>query len=260
MNRVIPLQGGRNFRDLGGYTTVDGRRVLWERLYRSGVMSYLTDQDHACLRPLDIRVVCDLRTLRERQREPIRWCSTDVINMQWDDDQHDGVVWDLLRSTDFPAWRAKAAMITLYRNIPSRFEKKYSQLFSCLAAGRLPLVFGCSAGKDRTGVAAGLILTILGVPRDQVMADFALTDRVVDLEQVLINVSNGGIGLGQDRLLLLRASKEAREPLLRADPEYLEAAFDQVEADHGSIEAYAQKRLGMTGQMLSNIRNHLLEG
>ena len=71
MQRVIALQGGRNFRDLGGYATLDNRRVRWGRLYRSGAMSYLTPQDHAALRSRGIRVLCDFRTRREREREAV---------------------------------------------------------------------------------------------------------------------------------------------------------------------------------------------
>src|SRR5277367_3290667 len=86
MLRMIPLQGGRNFRDLGGYTTTDGRRIRWGRVFRSGVMSYLTERDHDRLRPLGIRTVCDFRSPREREREPIRWGSDPVNVLHWDYD------------------------------------------------------------------------------------------------------------------------------------------------------------------------------
>src|SRR5277367_5117220 len=86
MLRMIPLQGGRNFRDLGGYTTVDGRRIRWGRVFRSGAISYLTDRDHEYLKPLGIRTVCDLRSPRERQREPIRWGSDQPDILEWDYD------------------------------------------------------------------------------------------------------------------------------------------------------------------------------
>ncbi|WP_374139889.1 tyrosine-protein phosphatase [Sphingomonas sp. 32-62-10] len=71
--RVLPLQGGQNFRDLGGYKTTSGRTVRWRVLYRSGSMHFLTPADYAFLEGLGIRTVCDFRDNLERKREPVTW-------------------------------------------------------------------------------------------------------------------------------------------------------------------------------------------
>ena len=71
MQRLVPLEGGRNFRDLGGYRTHDGHRVRWRVLFRSGVLSYLTGEDWRQLSGLGVRTVCDLRAPHERARERI---------------------------------------------------------------------------------------------------------------------------------------------------------------------------------------------
>ncbi len=84
MQRVIALEGGRNFRDLGGYATRDNRRVRWGRLYRSGAMSYLTPDDHAALRSRGIRILCDFRTRREREREVVDWDGEGRVRLEWD--------------------------------------------------------------------------------------------------------------------------------------------------------------------------------
>src|SRR5262249_33214139 len=86
MERVIPLEGGLNFRDLGGYETQGGRRVRWRRVFRSGSMSSLTAKDDSLVQGLGIRVICDLRTARERQREAIRWSGSEVVRLEWDYD------------------------------------------------------------------------------------------------------------------------------------------------------------------------------
>src|ERR1700753_2873914 len=69
--RVLPLEGGRNFRDLGGYATEDGRRVKWGVLFRSGSLIGLTAADWEHLSPRGVRALCDHRTPREREHEPV---------------------------------------------------------------------------------------------------------------------------------------------------------------------------------------------
>jgi protein-tyrosine phosphatase len=258
VERLLPLEGGRNFRDLGGYTTEDGRRVRWRRLFRSGVLSYLTDRDHYYLKPLGIRVICDLRSQGERDREPLRWYTADFACLHWDDHGHHTRLRQFLKQ-DFSAQLARDAMLSLYKSIPLQFEAQYAALFRCLAAGSLPLVFNCAAGKDRTGVAAALVLASLGIPRDQIMQDFKLTDEYLNLDQVLFEHPTGSIGLGEDRSFLAQVTRRAREPLLKADPLYLEAAFAQIEQEHGSVLSYIRRRLGVNEDGLCSIRTHLLE-
>jgi protein-tyrosine phosphatase len=259
VQRVIPLQGGRNFRDLGGYATAEGRRVRWGQVFRSGVMSYLTDRDHETLRPIGIRTVCDFRTLRERQREPLRWGSASVDVLNWDYDARHVSLRGYLSDTAFSPETARNTMLTLYRKIPQVFRTQYAALFDQLSSGSLPLVFNCSAGKDRTGLAAALLLAGLGVPRDQIMADYVLTDAVVDLEKELFAHSQSSAGIGDDRSYLERVSVEARMPLLKALPEYLDAAFEQLEADHGSAADFLREALGVGEEKLERIRARLLE-
>jgi protein-tyrosine phosphatase len=259
VQRVLPLQGGRNFRDLGGYTTADGRRVRWGRVFRSGVMSYLTDEDHTYLEPMGIRTVCDFRTLRERQREPIRWGPGRVEILEWDYDARNVSLRAYLTDGEFSADVARATMSALYRKIPIIFKTQYSALFDQLASGDLPLVFNCSAGKDRTGLAAALLLLSLGVSRDQVMADYVLTDSAVDLEKELFAHSRGSVGLGDDHSYLQKVAHEARMPLLRALPEYLDAAFDQLQTDHGSVADFVRDVLGVGEDKLERIRARVLE-
>ena len=262
MNRLVPLEGGRNFRDLGGYATGDGRRVRWGRAYRSGVMSYLTDADRVRLDGLGLRTVCDFRAPGERKREPTNWQSPGTQVLHWDYDFRSVSLRAVLADVDVAELSPEIAhrcMTELYRRLPTLFAAPYAGLFRKLADGESPLVFHCAAGKDRTGIAAALILISLGVPRDTVVGDYVLTDSVVDLEASLFAHPRTSIGVGDEHAHLTRVGREARAPLLQARPEYLQAAIEQIEGDCGSIEQYLRERLGVTDEMIRGIQDHLLE-
>lgn len=258
MKRLPDLQGGRNFRDLGGYPAVGGGKVRWGQIYRSGVMSYLSESDATHLVDLGVRVVCDLRSPREREREAVPWLTPGIEYLNWDYDAAQVSLSGLLRGQPLTPDNTRAAMLRLYRALPDSFELPYSALFARIAQGDLPLIFNCSAGKDRTGVAAALVLTSLGVPWSIVLEDFVLTDTAVDLEQV-IRQRQGSIGLDDRKGYISGSSPEARAPLLRADPAYLEAAFESIREKHGSVEAYLEHRLGVTPGELARIRSNLIE-
>jgi len=265
VQRVIALEGGRNFRDLGGYAAGENRRVRWGRLYRSGSLSNVTPTGHAALRTRGIRVLCDFRTRRERERELVDWNGDGRVLLAWDYDPKLVSVRALLADAGVSAHSglspqlARRAMIELYRRLPTRLAGPYAALFERLAAGDLPLVFGCAAGKDRTGVAAALVLSCLGVPWEVIVGDYTLTNQVVDLEQALFQNPRRSVGLEDEHGQLARVDRDARAPFLEAHPEYLAAAFEQINHDHGSIEGYLCTRLGVDPAKSVRIREHLLE-
>jgi protein-tyrosine phosphatase len=265
VRRVIALEGGRNFRDLGGYAAGENQQVRWGRLYRSGSLSNLTASDHAALRSRGIRVLCDFRTRCEREREVVDWSGDGRMLLAWDYDPRLVSVRALLAGAGVSIQSglspqvARLAMIELYRRLPTGLAEPYAALFERLAADDLPLVFACAAGKDRTGVAAALVLSCLGVPWDVIVADFTLTNQVVDLEQVLFRHPRRGVGLEDEHGQLARVDRETRAPFLEASPEYLAAAFAQIRQDHGSIEEYLRARLGVDPAKSARIRERLLE-
>jgi protein-tyrosine phosphatase len=265
MQRVIALEGGRNFRDLGGYGTGENRRVRWGVLYRSGTLSNLTPDGHAALRSRGIRVLCDFRTRSEREREAVDWSGDGRVLLAWDYDPNLVSLRALLAGAKTPAQSglspqlARAAMIELYRRLPTHLAEPYAALFERLAAGDLPLVFGCTAGKDRTGVAAALVLACLGVPWEVIVEDFTLTNQAVNLDELLFRRSRTGIGLDDEHGQLARVDRETRAPFLDASPDYLAAAFEQILHDHGSVDEYLRTRLGVDRAQSARIRAHLLE-
>lgn len=230
MSPLLPLEGGFNLRDMGGYATADGRRVKRGMLFRSGMMSMLTEADEAHLAGLGIATVCDLRRPGERRRDPTRWCEpAGVLYWTRDYDESSGVLGELLRGALPTADGVRASMIEVYRELLVDHAASYRFLFQRLAEGHVPLLFNCSAGKDRTGVAAALILSALGVPRETIYEDYLLTNRYADFSRIV----------GRDEADPYRHIDAAvLAPLLAADADYLDTAFDSLDRDHGGVDAY----------------------
>jgi protein-tyrosine phosphatase len=254
--RFPEFEGALNFRDLGGYRTADGRTIRWNRLYRSGTTHRMTSGDLLEVAARGIRYAFDLRSNSERKRHPNLLRGIAAMDYRFRD--HERLPGDLLglmqllRQAGARPEGSRAVMLSLYRGLPYEFRDAYRDLFNHLAEGHLPLVFNCSAGKDRTGVAAALVLTALGVPREVIAADYLLTERFFDPCCELM-LQDGGYTYfaGVERVLW--------EPIMRADRAYLDAMFDQLTAAHGSADAYLADELQIDAAMLDRIRSHLLE-
>jgi protein-tyrosine phosphatase len=246
--RVLPLEGGRNFRDLGGYPAADGKSVRWGMLYRSGVMADLTQADYQYLDGLGIKTVCDFRSTEERATEPTQWAARAIDYRFRDyDDASSGVLRTALTAPDLTAAKVSATMASLYGG-----------MFEQLLAGKAPLAFNCSAGKDRTGIAAALVLSALGVPRDVILADYALSDDIVNYEAAYTGPdaqrsADGPYGS------LARLPAAVRAPLLASDPAYLTAAFAEMERRHGSVEGYLAAVLQVDAADIATLRSLYLE-
>jgi protein-tyrosine phosphatase len=253
--RLLPLEGGVNFRDMGGYAAGDGRRVRWGMLYRSGTMGRLTPGDRAALAKLGIRTVVDLRSQREQEAEPNHWATAGNGPDYWARPHTEvfGHLHDMIDRGIASADHARAIMANGFRLLPDQQAPAYAELFRRLADGKVPLVFNCTAGKDRTGGAAALVLSVLGVPRDTIVADFHMTDRAVDLRATF----NARPHEATDRYAGLDRSIMA--PLGEAHPTYVEAFLDGIEERWGSAAGYLGEH-GIGAAMLDDVRGHLLEG
>jgi len=256
--RVLTLKGGRNFRDLGGYAAADGRRVRWGRLYRSGALSGLTEEDFAVLAPLGIAVICDFRSTVERESEPTRWVGAPAPAIRARDYAMGSTQMRQPIAEDGPpAERMARAMLGFYTDLPYGHVDSYRFMFEELLAGRVPMVFNCSAGKDRTGVGAALLLTALGVSRDDVLTDYALSEKVFDFEALA--VSFGASQTATGFASVANVPTEIRTPMLRSDPAYLAAAFEAIEARDGSVLGYLEAQLGVGPQDVEGLKELLLE-
>ncbi|WP_338445594.1 tyrosine-protein phosphatase [Pelagerythrobacter marensis] len=253
--RVLDLEGGVNFRDLGGYMTGDGRVTKWETVYRSGSPADLTEADFEELKRRGIRTVCDFRTNEERQSEPNRFAAANSEIEYWTRDyaMDAGDLMSALGGDDAGPEKSRAAMIGFYRELPGQHVESYRQMFRYLAEGRTPLAFNCSAGKDRAGMGAALLLTLLGVPRETVVADYALSDDIVDYRAEL----EESAAANPSYAALAQLPWETVEPLVASDPAYIESAFAALEERYGSVDDFIEQELGVTGQMKAKIVAHL---
>jgi protein-tyrosine phosphatase len=259
-DRMLPLTGGRNFRDTGGYATADGCRVRRGMVFRSGAMAYLTNADHAHLRTRGIRLICDLRTAKERNNEPNNWPDTSVKTLSWEYDPSIISLREFRSAREFTADSSRDAMTALYRRMPRAFSTVYADVFRALADDDLPAVIHCSAGKDRTGLASALILLSLGVQTSDVMNDYTLTERLIDLEHLIFAHQQGSIGMDEDHSFLSKLGPDVRRPLVSSPAAYLEAALKQIRLDHGSVEGYIHDGMGIAPEVLQRLRTRLLEG
>lgn len=247
--RVLPLEGGQNFRDLGGYRTRDGRTVRWGLLYRSGSMHWLTEKDFAYLDRLGIRTVCDFRDTNERTAEPVNWPKGQAPAILADDYKLDlGGIGLGAPGQPLTPERARQMIAALYPRMLVQFNGQYRRMFGELLAGRVPLAFNCSAGKDRTGIAAALVLTALGVPRETVIEDYLLTNRYFDPTKIVKKDD-------QASRQWKRLPPEVLRMLMGADRSYIEAALDVMDRHAGGAQGYLRDELELSATDVAKLRH-----
>lgn len=258
--RLLPLEGGRNFRDVGGYPTKDGRRVKWGHVFRSGMMAELTDADYGYLSALGIQVICDLRANEERADEPTVWRAGDAEYVSWDYSTLTGSeeLMAMFQDPDLSAEKVRQTMTDMYPGILEEQKDRYRDMLHRLADGEVPLAFNCSAGKDRAGTGAALILSALGVPRQYVVHDYALSETFVDYEAAYTSVAPEDLE-DSPYGFLAQLPAEMRAPLLRSDPNYIRETFDYLDKRYGGVEAFIRTELEINDMELAAIRARLLE-
>jgi len=250
-SRHLGLASAFNLRDFGGYATADGRTVRRGMLYRSGTMALLNDADAQHLRSLGIRAICDFRRGNERSAEPTVWHGPHVDYFCRDYDESSGILGEMLKRRDATPEDMRQAMLALYRAIPIDHAESYRAMFAQIAGGRVPILINCSAGKDRTGVGAALILAALGVPRETILADYLLTNEHADWDWLL----------SQRNTLVARARRvraDVLAPLLTVDVDYLDCMFAALDEAHGGTTGYLTS-LGINPAAREALRNRLLD-
>jgi protein-tyrosine phosphatase len=257
-DRVLTLEGGCNFRDIGGYTTKLGRRVRWGRVFRAGVLSYITERDHDALQALEIRTICDLRRAEERHKEPTRWRDGTAHALHWDDQLELPTLRSYAAQRPSTAAGMFDAMIDLYRGLPLRMHARIQGLLTCIANGRVPVLVHCAAGKDRTGVAIAILLALLDVPRETIIADYLLTNEVGGFEQFIRGRQQAELGLADANHPLLAMPEELRRVLFSAHADFLHAAFDAIDEQLGGFDAYVEQTLGIDSAFRNRVCAKLL--
>lgn len=249
--RRVPLDGPDNFRDLGGYRTRAGGTVRWHRLYRSDDLAELTGRDIDLLDTLGLRGIHDLRSKAERSshpNQPVAGASLlevgiPVVGIDPVDLRH------RIRTGGLDPVVVEQAMTEAYRSFVTDHADQWAAILRQLVEPEnLPIVVHCTAGKDRTGFASALVLLLLGVPERTVFEDYLATNRYQAstrrwLERLVPIYS------------LFRTDAADLAPLLDARRSYLEASLDEIEEGWGSVERYAEQRLGFSSADQDRLRS-----
>ncbi|MFI9045886.1 tyrosine-protein phosphatase [Streptomyces sp. NPDC053427] len=260
--RRIALQGAVNVRDLGGYRTADGREVRYGRLFRSGSLAELTPADLRTLAGLRLRTVVDLRVPAElrfdgRDRLPH---GLEVISRPVGDTGLFQAMQSAVATKD-PAeqrkrlggGRAERRMQEIYPGFVSnaRNRARFAATLEDIARdGRLPLLFHCTSGKDRTGWLSYVLLRLLGVPHAAAERDYLLSNALRRPADAKVNAGLKKAGMMRDTDLL--------RPLQEVRRTYLDAGLGELRREYGGIQGYVTEGLGLDAKTVGRVRAHLL--
>jgi len=229
-SRHLPLDGTRNVRDIGGYPAANGRVTRWRTVLRADQLDRLPAHARQELVDLGLRLVVDLRWPDELDRYPsVFSAGTDVTYLPV----------PLLADDPTP----HAGLAGMYRHI---FDARAPQLAeivrALLAPDGLPAIVGCAAGKDRTGTLVALLLDAVGVPRDVIVEDYAVSARYFSSPVTIVDPDDW------------------RAPALVVDspPEFMAEALEHLDLHHGGARALL-RREGLTESDLERLTERLTE-
>jgi len=246
--RFLALAGAPNFRDIGGYSTTDGRHVKWRQVYRSGLLARLTPADYEKVAALGITLVCDFRSDNERKASPTNWqggirpqfFESGVVNNSAKTGR------DLMEAGGTTE-EIKAAWRASYAEAVDRQTPAFKSAIHLILEAPGPVLYHCSGGKDRTGMFSALLLTFLGVKDSEVTGDFLLTNSVPPPAS-FIEVAEK-----------VHASKETLQAAAGIEADYLKLFFRTIDEKFGSLDNYRRTALGVSDSQLAMLKTRLLE-
>jgi len=251
--RRVPFEGTMNFRDLGGYMPRKGRQVRWGRIYRSDNLNRLSDKDLNLLQQMGVMLACDFRTPKEVEKYPDRLPgdgSIEYLHLPIEHGEFDAAVaMDLIKKGDI-SWLTDEFMINRYVKNIDEFADIWGTVISRISESEnLPLVFHCSAGKDRAGACAALILLCLDVPDETIIYDHCLSNLFLTdwLEMAYAHIESFGIEAKKVESYFT-APRDAMVFLLK----YIRETYD-------SAENYLKVKAGISNRTIAQLKQELLE-
>jgi protein-tyrosine phosphatase len=242
--RQVKLEGGSNFRDLGGYPTQNQKHVKWGQIYRSADISKLTENDLKTINNLQLVTVCDLRGPDELKTNPDRLPDgITYINLPAGSES-------VKASTNYAGMNRDSMMLSFYTRT-DHLKAKYQPVFEQLLAindGKA-LMFHCTAGKDRTGVGAALILSALGVSRAYIIADYAATNVYWKDARERMMQAMAKTGMAESSL----------KAMLAANPKYIETFLQTIDAKYGSMDNFLTEELELDAEKIGWLKDLYLE-
>jgi protein-tyrosine phosphatase len=260
--RHVPLDGQTNFRDLGGYQTADGREVKWGEVFRSGELPRLSDADVDRLDALGVRTVVNFLTPAEieqrgedRLPEGVREINAPIAGAG---DDLALLVLEARKTGDFSGIPPELNA-DIHRILITEAEEEYATLLRAVAdPANRPLVFHCSHGVHRTGTAAAILLSVLGVPWETVREDYLLSNhyRAQETDRRLAELT--ALAAESQGVPPDAVDTTNMEAFYRLQGAYIDASLEEAVRQHGSMEAYARDGLGLTEAEIEALREQLL--
>jgi protein-tyrosine phosphatase len=253
--RRLALQGAYNFRDLGGMQTMDGKTVRWGQVFRSDTLTRLTAADYTRLNAIGIGLVCDLRTREERKTDPTEWQDGSPVFVLAPVSENDkgasqnNTVSDALQSGKMSVEEGKSAFEQFYIRMVFDSASKFGAALRAIETSDRPSMFHCTAGRDRTGITAAMLLHILGVPRETILWDFVLSTKYLGEHQTATPVPPTE-----------EAARQAQQyaEVTRLQPRYIEAVFKAIDQRYGSFDQYRRNALHLTDADVVALKVRLL--
>ncbi len=251
--RRVPMEGTLNFRDLGGYRTTDDRHVKWGRIFRSDGLARLTAHDHALIKQMGIKQVYDFRAPSEVEKSPnnlppdgsVRTQDLPVVSHEFDT----VAIMERIQKGDTD-WINESLMIDGYiHNIESFADVWGTVIKNLIDPQKRPLVFHCTAGKDRTGVCASLILLTLGVSEEVVIEDHQLSNFFLApfLPKMAKYLQQFGVDI------------EDVMPYMVAPREAIVAVIERIRTQYGTVDRYLNSKSGVDLKTLELMKKEFLE-
>ena len=252
--RLVALEGALNWRDLGGYPTADGRVTKWDRIYRSDGLDQLTDADLDVIAELGIKLVIDFRVDREVDQNPSRLPDHPELRRQrlpiGGDEVEGKSIVEIIRDGELKPYTIEE-MAAVYERLLEEFAPTFGDVIShATDPASHPMVFHCTAGKDRTGLMAMLLLGALGVSDDDIVTDYELTTHYRSNKRLAVlgpELEKAGVDL------------ETVRPYLTAQAPVMAATLARLRRDYGTIEAFLLSKAGVTPATLADLEAQLLE-
>ena len=264
--RLVNLDGTDNFRDCGGYETIEGKRVKWGLLYRSDQLSNISERDITFLRNMELKTIVDYRSKSEASAAPDKEISgTNTYSLDPNaktaqlaagsvDDAVNKSILDLLKEHKFDTDKYGDPEENMYKEykkfIHSDSSKNaYRELIELiLDEHNLPLVQHCRGGKDRTGFGAAIILLALGVREEWVIYDYTLTTQYrVKKNKRQMNLYKQYTK--DEKTLTLLSTLQQSKAI------YMETVINEMKKTYGSIDSYLKDALGID----QNVKEKLKE-
>lgn len=257
--RVVTLHGVINFRDFGGWRTLDGARVRTGRLFRSGQLNRVRAADLDAIGDLGIERVTDLRQAAERRVRPgawigrMPWLAIEIGDSQGVDAEPPHIA--AFRASDGSTTAMRRLLADTYRSIPFQpdYISVFGRYFAALADGSGAMLMHCAAGKDRTGILAWLTHRLLSVHPDDAMEDYLLSNAAASVSTRLPLVRRE-----METTFGLAIDDGALKVLLQVEPDYIHQSEAAIIHRSGSISAYFANVLGIGPDVIGQIRERLL--